>query len=128
MASSIIGGLLESGHPAQLISAADPFPASLERLRETAPIQVCADNPGAVAAADVIIMAVKPQVMAEAFPASRFMWRIRSHAAWAPAVRPSECAPANGGRKLTPVGLRLSLRLVITGRGIKEDLGSSRSW
>ena len=66
MASSIIGGLLESGHPAQSISAADPFPASLERLRETAPIRVCADNPSAVADADVIIMAVKPQVMAEA--------------------------------------------------------------
>jgi len=66
MASSIIGGLLESGHPAQRISAADPFPASLERLREMAPIRVCADNPSAVADADVIIMAVKPQVMAEA--------------------------------------------------------------
>src|SRR5210317_1790776 len=66
MASSIIGGLLESGHPAQSISAADPFPASLERLREMAPIRVCADNPSAVADADVIIMAVKPQVMAEA--------------------------------------------------------------
>ena len=66
MASSIIGGLLESGHPVQRISAADPFPASLERLRELAPVQVCADNPSAVANADVIIMAVKPQVMAEA--------------------------------------------------------------
>ena len=66
MASSIIGGLLESGHPARLISAADPFPASLQRLQDMAPITVCADNPTAVADADVIIMAVKPQVMAEA--------------------------------------------------------------
>ena len=30
-----------------------------------------------------------------------FMWRIKSHAAWAPAARPSERAPANGDRKLT---------------------------
>ena len=30
------------------------------------------------------------------------MWRIKWHAAWVPAVRPSERAPANGGRKLTP--------------------------
>lgn len=66
MASSIIGGLLESGHPASLISAADPFPDSLQRLQEMAPITVCADNATAVAHADVIIMAVKPQVMAEA--------------------------------------------------------------
>ena len=66
MASSIIGGLLESGHPASLISAADPFPDSLQRLQEMAPITACADNATAVADADVIIMAVKPQVMAAA--------------------------------------------------------------
>jgi len=66
MASSIIGGLIESGHPAGLISAADPFPASLERLTEIAPVNVCADNATAVAGADVVIMAVKPQVMGEA--------------------------------------------------------------
>ena len=66
MASSIIGGLIKSGHPAQQISAADPFPASLERLQEIAPVTVCRDNAEAAANADVIILAVKPQVMAEA--------------------------------------------------------------
>jgi len=66
MASSIIGGLIESGHPARRISAADPFPASLERLQEIAPVTVCSDNAQAVDSADVIILAVKPQVMAEA--------------------------------------------------------------
>ncbi|MCB1687887.1 MAG: NAD(P)-binding domain-containing protein, partial [Halioglobus sp.] len=38
MASSIIGGMIESGHPADRISAADPFPDSLERLRAVAPV------------------------------------------------------------------------------------------
>jgi len=66
MAGSIIGGLLDSGHPASCISAADPFPASLERLAEIAPVTVCSDNRQAAANADVIILAVKPQVMAEA--------------------------------------------------------------
>jgi pyrroline-5-carboxylate reductase len=66
MASSIIGGLVESGHPAGLISAADPFPDSLRRLGEIAPVATCRDNAEAVAGADVIILAVKPQVMAEA--------------------------------------------------------------
>tara|TARA_R110001592_G_scaffold363043_1_gene679666 strand:- start:150654 stop:151535 length:882 start_codon:yes stop_codon:yes gene_type:complete len=66
MASSIIGGLVESGHPANLISAADPFPASLQRLQEIAAVNVCADNATAVAEADVVILAVKPQVMAAA--------------------------------------------------------------
>jgi len=66
MAASMIGGLIESGHPAQHISAADPYPASLERLRALAPIAVFADNAEAVDGADIIILAVKPQVMAEA--------------------------------------------------------------
>jgi pyrroline-5-carboxylate reductase len=66
MASSIIGGLIDSGHPAQRISAADPFPASLERVRQIAPVAVYDDNASAVAGADVVILAVKPQVMAEA--------------------------------------------------------------
>lgn len=66
MASSIIGGLIASGHSADQISAADPFPASLERLREIAPVAVYSDNTSAVAGADIIMLAVKPQVMAEA--------------------------------------------------------------
>lgn len=66
MASSIIGGLIDSGHPADCISAADPYPASLERLRAIAPVALFSDNAGAVAGADIIILAVKPQVMAEA--------------------------------------------------------------
>jgi pyrroline-5-carboxylate reductase len=66
MASSIIGGLIASSHSADHISAADPFPASLARLREIAPVAVYSDNTSAVADADIIILAVKPQVMAEA--------------------------------------------------------------
>ena len=66
MAASIIGGLLESGQTASCISAADPMPDSLARLRDIGPIEVYEDNAEAVAHADVIIMAVKPQVMAKA--------------------------------------------------------------
>ncbi len=66
MASSIIGGLVEAGHPAERIRAADPFPASLEKLAEIAPVRLCSYNGEAAAGADVIILAVKPQVMAEA--------------------------------------------------------------
>lgn len=66
MASSIIGGLISSGHPASAISAADPFPASLEKLKAAWPIHVHSDNADAVQSADVVILAVKPQVMAEA--------------------------------------------------------------
>jgi pyrroline-5-carboxylate reductase len=66
MATSIVGGLVDSGHPPELIRAADPFADSLERLREVAPVGVHAGNAAAAEGADVIILAVKPQVMAEA--------------------------------------------------------------
>ncbi|MFT4613492.1 MAG: pyrroline-5-carboxylate reductase [Bacteroidia bacterium] len=66
MASSIVGGLVESGHPPQRIHAADPFPQSLEKLREVAQVQTFDDNHAAAQGADVVILAVKPQVMAEA--------------------------------------------------------------
>ncbi len=64
MASSIIGGLVESGQPAARIRAADPFPESLQRLEEIAPVMTSSENAEAVAGADVVILAVKPQVMA----------------------------------------------------------------
>ena len=65
MATSIVGGLVEAGQPADHIRAADPFPQSLERLQQVAPVVSCTDNNAAVAGADVVILAVKPQVMAE---------------------------------------------------------------
>ncbi|RLQ20928.1 pyrroline-5-carboxylate reductase [Seongchinamella sediminis] len=65
MANSIVGGLVEAGHPADHIRAADPYPESLARLQQVAPVTACDSNNAAVAGADVIILAVKPQVMAE---------------------------------------------------------------
>ena len=66
MAGSIIGGLVKSGHPADFITAADPYPASLEKLAAIAPVRICDSNAEAAAGADIVVLAVKPQVMAEA--------------------------------------------------------------
>jgi len=63
MAASIIGGLVAKGHPPANLSASDPSPESLERLREVAPVATGSDNRAAVEGADVVILAVKPQVM-----------------------------------------------------------------
>ena len=65
MATSIVGGLIDAGQPAESIRAADPFPDSLARLQQLAPIVACGDNNEAATGADVIILAVKPQVMAD---------------------------------------------------------------
>lgn len=66
MASSIIGGLVANGHPPSKIHASDPYPPSLDKLKEVAAVNVSDTNAAAVEGADVIILAVKPQVMAEA--------------------------------------------------------------
>jgi pyrroline-5-carboxylate reductase len=63
MASSIIGGLVTEGFSAEQIIARDPYPASLERLRDIAKVETTDDNQHAIANADVVVLAVKPQVM-----------------------------------------------------------------
>lgn len=65
MASSIIGGLIEQGMSASQLRAADPFPESLQRLRDATGIVTHTDNNAAIEGANVVILAVKPQVMAE---------------------------------------------------------------
>ena len=63
MASSIIGGLVNKGFTARSITASDPYPESLNKLRQVAPVNVTDDNHQAIANADVVVLAVKPQVM-----------------------------------------------------------------
>ncbi len=63
MASSIIGGLIDQGYPARLICAADPDNEQLARLHNETGIVTTTDNRQAVANADALILAVKPQVM-----------------------------------------------------------------
>lgn len=63
MASALIGGLVAKGFEAQQIIASDVLPESLERLRTVAPVRTTSDNEAAIATADVVVLAVKPQVM-----------------------------------------------------------------
>lgn len=63
MAASIIGGLIAKGFNANNITASDPYPDSLSRLQEVAPVNITQDNDQAIASADVVVLAVKPQVM-----------------------------------------------------------------
>ncbi len=63
MAASIIGGLIAKGFSASTIIASDPSPQSLSYLRKLAPVKTMDDNHKAVAKADVVVLAVKPQLM-----------------------------------------------------------------
>lgn len=63
MASSIIGGLLAKGFGTEQIIASDPYQPSLDKLAKVAEVSTTQDNNLAIATADVVVLAVKPQVM-----------------------------------------------------------------
>ncbi len=64
MARAIIGGMLDSGYPASKITASAPDPLELHDLAEQS-VNTTTDNSEAIKVADVIVLAVKPQIMAE---------------------------------------------------------------
>lgn len=63
MARSLIGGLVAGGWPAARIGVTDPSPDQRERLVSRYGVTADDDNRSAVADADVVVLAVKPQMM-----------------------------------------------------------------
>jgi pyrroline-5-carboxylate reductase len=63
MARSLIGGLLENGHDPARVTASDPLEKATKALAEEFGIRTFADNAQATEAAEVIVLAVKPQQM-----------------------------------------------------------------
>lgn len=65
MASALISGLTADGFSPGNIWASDPTDKNLTALEQQFGIQTCSDNKAAVAQADIVVLAVKPQVMSE---------------------------------------------------------------
>ena len=65
MATSLIGGLIARGTPADAITVADPESSQRERLQRDFGVHVVEHGVAAVDGADVVVLAVKPQQMAE---------------------------------------------------------------
>ena len=63
MASSIIGGMLANGFQPEQICVGNRGEEKRQRLEQTYGIATMADNHAAVASAEIVVMAVKPQVM-----------------------------------------------------------------
>jgi pyrroline-5-carboxylate reductase len=61
MASSLIGGLLQTGFDAHAIRVADPNETTLSRLEQQYGVITFTDNAAAIIDADVVVLAVKPQ-------------------------------------------------------------------
>jgi pyrroline-5-carboxylate reductase len=65
MASAIIGGLIQSGAPSGNITATALRRDELTAIGERLGIHTTTDNAAAAAGADVLVLAVKPQIMRE---------------------------------------------------------------
>ena len=63
MASAIIGGLVEAGVPSENISVSDPLESNLQRLNESWSVKTSSSNLDVIAGSDIVILAVKPQVL-----------------------------------------------------------------
>jgi pyrroline-5-carboxylate reductase len=65
MARSLVSGLINAGHPAPLIHVTDLDQDKLAELSDQFGIRTGVDNTAAAQGADVLVLAVKPQYMAE---------------------------------------------------------------
>jgi len=65
MAGAIIGGMIDNGFSPSAITATSPSDAFLAPIHERYGIHTNTDNAAAVSQADVVVLAVKPQVMRE---------------------------------------------------------------
>ena len=63
MATSLIAGLISNNYPAEDIRVADPEQSKCDVLNAQYGVKAFTDNQQAVADADIIVLAVKPQVM-----------------------------------------------------------------
>jgi pyrroline-5-carboxylate reductase len=63
MASSLVGGLLANGYPAQQLCVAEPDAKKQQLLQQQFGITVSGDNRQAAAQTDVLVLAVKPQIL-----------------------------------------------------------------
>jgi len=63
MAISLIAGLLANQYPADNISVAEPAADKRQQLQQQFGIQTHADNAAAIAQANVVVLAIKPQIM-----------------------------------------------------------------
>jgi len=65
MARGMIGGLIARGADPAVITVSEPDAAARERLQRDFGVAVTHDNAAAIAGAQVVVLAIKPQIMAQ---------------------------------------------------------------
>jgi len=66
MATSLIGGIIKQGYAPECISVSDPLESTRRNLRDNYGVRVVGDNRTAAEDAQLVILAVKPQVLKSA--------------------------------------------------------------
>ncbi|HTF98936.1 MAG TPA: pyrroline-5-carboxylate reductase [Cellvibrio sp.] len=65
MAKAIMGGMLAEGYTADRLIAAGPRRETLDKVKQDFQVEITTDNKAAAAQAEVVILAVKPQMLKE---------------------------------------------------------------
>ena len=92
MASAIIGGLLNQGLPASQIQVVEPFADQAAQLVSQLGVAVSAAPSAALASADLVVWAVKPQVFREAAAQASSHTRTALHLSVAAGIRSDSIA------------------------------------
>lgn len=77
MGSSLAGGLIQDGHPPEKVWVSNPSKEKLVQLQQNFKVHITTHNTEACQAADIVIFAVKPQVLASV--AKKLASIIQSH-------------------------------------------------
>jgi len=64
MTQSIVAGMVQNGYPANYITVSNPSLGKLEHLQQQFGVNISQDNIDAASMVDVVVLAVKPQLMA----------------------------------------------------------------
>jgi pyrroline-5-carboxylate reductase len=101
MARSLAGGLLHNGWESHQLLMSDPLPGQRQGAEQALGVSVQADNKAVAKAADILILAVKPQALAEVA---------------------SELAPAIAARKPLVISLAAGVRMADLERWLGADV------
>jgi pyrroline-5-carboxylate reductase len=101
MARSLAGGLLRNGWESRQLILSDPLPAQRDGAEQALGVRVQADNIAVAEAADILVLAVKPQALAEVT---------------------RELAPAVSNRKPLVISLAAGVRMADLERWLGADV------
>src|SRR5690554_6552429 len=71
MTQSIVRGMVQSGYPAEFIYVSNPSRPKLDKMQRELGVNISQQNAEIAATADVIVLSVKPQLMADVCTALR---------------------------------------------------------